>query len=53
MTVGASAGYQIGLEAAVPGGWRSGPMTFDRGCHATNRIIQVGDLVYGSYCGAT
>jgi Xaa-Pro aminopeptidase len=53
MTIGASAGYQIGLEAAVPGGWRSGPMTFDRGCHATNRIIQVGDLVYGSYCGAT
>ena len=53
MTLGSSAGYELGLEAAVPGGWRTGPMTFDRGCHATSRIIQVGDLVYGSYCGAT
>jgi Xaa-Pro aminopeptidase len=53
MTLGSAAGYELGLEAAVPGGWRTGPMTFDRGCHATSRIIQVGDLVYGSYCGAT
>ncbi len=53
MTLGSTAGYELGLESAVPGGWRSGPMTFDRGPHATSRIIQVGDLVYGSYCGAT
>jgi len=53
MTLGSAAGYELGLESAVPGGWRTGPMTFDRGCHATSRIIQVGDLVYGSYCGAT
>jgi Xaa-Pro dipeptidase len=51
--VGASAGYELGLETAVPGGWRSGPTTFDRGFHQSSRIIQVGDLVYGSYCGAT
>ena len=53
MTLGSTAGYEIGLEAAVPGGWRTGPMTFDRGPHATSRVIQFGDLVYGSYCGAT
>ena len=38
---------------AVPGGWRTGPTTFDRGPHATSRVIQFGDMVYGSYCGAT
>ncbi len=27
MTLGSTAGYEIGLEAAVPGGWRTGPMT--------------------------
>ena len=48
-----AAGYEIGLEAAVPGGWRTGPTTFDRGPHATSRVIQFGDMVYGSYCGAT
>jgi Xaa-Pro aminopeptidase len=53
MTLASNAGYEIGLEAPVPGGWRTGPMTFDRGCHATSRVIQFGDLVYGSYCGAT
>ena len=53
MTLGSTAGYEIGLEAAVPGGWRTGPTTFDRGPHATSRVIQFGDLVYGSYCGAT
>ncbi|MCZ6623892.1 MAG: M24 family metallopeptidase [Deltaproteobacteria bacterium] len=52
-TIASSAGYEIGLEAAVPGGWRSGPTTFDRGFHQSSRVIQVGDLVYGSYCGAT
>ena len=53
MTLGSTAGYELGLESAVPGGWRTGPMTFDRGPHATSRVIQFGDLVYGSYCGAT
>ncbi|SRR5581483_9742979 len=53
MALGSTAGYEIGLEAAVPGGWRTGPTTFDRGPHATSRVIQFGDLVYGSYCGAT
>jgi len=52
-TIGAAAGYEFGMESAVPGGWRTGPTTFDRGFHQTSRIVQVGDLVYGSYCGAT
>lgn len=52
-TIASSAGYEFGMESAVPGGWRTGPTTFDRGFHQTSRVIQVGDLVYGSYCGAT
>jgi Xaa-Pro aminopeptidase len=52
-TIGAAAGYEFGMESAVPGGWRTGPTTFDRGFHQSSRVIQVGDLVYGSYCGAT
>lgn len=50
-SVASAAGYQYGLESAVPGGWRTGPTTFDRGFHASSRILQVGDLVYGSLCG--
>src|SRR5262245_50895447 len=30
MTLGSAAGYELGLESAVPGGWRTGPMTFER-----------------------
>jgi len=52
-TIASAAGYEAGLESAVPGGWRTGPTTFDRGFHQSSRVIQVGDLVYGSYCGAT
>lgn len=52
-TVASTAAYEFGAESAVPGGWRTGPTTFDRGFHATSRIIQVGDLVYGSLCGNT
>jgi len=52
-TIGSAAGYEFGMESAVPGGWRTGPTTFDRGFHQSSRVIQVGDLVYGSYCGAT
>jgi len=52
-TIASAAGYEVGLESAVPGGWRTGPTTFDRGFHQSSRVIQVGDLVYGSYCGAT
>ncbi|HWP57349.1 MAG TPA: M24 family metallopeptidase [Candidatus Acidoferrales bacterium] len=52
-TIGSQAGYELGMESAVPGGWRTGPATFDRGFHQSSRVIQVGDLVYGSYCGAT
>lgn len=52
-TVAATAGYSYGAESAVPGGWRTGPTTFDRGFHQTSRILQVGDLVYGSLCGTT
>ena len=48
-----AAGYELGAESAVPGGWRTGPTTFDRGFHQTSRILQIGDLVYGSWCGAT
>ncbi len=51
--VAAAAGYEYGAETAVPGGWRTGPTTFDRGFHQTSRILQVGDLVYGSLCGVT
>jgi Xaa-Pro aminopeptidase len=52
-TIASAAGYEFGMESAVPGGWRTGPTTFDRGFHQSSRVIQVGDLVYGSYCGAT
>ncbi|MFQ5850667.1 MAG: M24 family metallopeptidase [Candidatus Binatia bacterium] len=52
-TTAAAAGYGYGAELAVPGGWRTGPTTFDRGFHQASRILQVGDLVYGSLCGLT
>ncbi|MBI2986691.1 MAG: aminopeptidase P family protein [Deltaproteobacteria bacterium] len=52
-TIASAAGYECGAETAVPGGWRSGPTTFDRAFHQSSRIIQVGDLVYGSLCGLT
>ena len=50
-TVASAAGYEYGAETAVPGGWRTGPNTFDRAFHQSSRIIQVSDLVYGSLCG--
>ncbi len=46
-----TAGYQLGAELAVTGGWRTGPSTFDRGFHQATRLVQTGDLVYGSLCG--
>lgn len=52
-TTAATAGNEYGAEIAVPGGWRTGPTTFDRGFHQAARIMQVGDLVYGSLCGLT
>lgn len=52
-TTAAAAGYEYGAELAVAGGWRTGPTTFDRGFHQASRILQIGDLVYGSLCGLT
>ncbi len=52
-TVASTAGCEYGAENAIPGGWRTGPNTFDRAFHQSSRIIQVGDLVYGSLCGLT
>jgi Xaa-Pro aminopeptidase len=52
-TVASTAGCEFGAENAIPGGWRTGPNTFDRAFHQSSRIIQVGDLVYGSLCGLT
>ncbi|MFB3885005.1 MAG: M24 family metallopeptidase [Thermodesulfobacteriota bacterium] len=52
-TIASSAAYEYGAESAVPGGWRTGPTSFDRGFHASSRILQIGDLVYGSLCGNT
>lgn len=52
-TVASTAGCEYGAENAIPGGWRTGPNTFDRAFHQASRIIQVGDLVYGSLCGLT
>jgi Xaa-Pro aminopeptidase len=52
-TIASAAAYEYGAETAVPGGWRTGPTTFDRGFHASSRILQVGDLVYGALCGNT
>ena len=51
--IAVAAGYEAGAEFAVPGGWRSGPMTFDRGFQTSSRILQFGDLLYGSLCGIT
>jgi Xaa-Pro dipeptidase len=51
--VASAAGYEFGAEFSVPGGWRSGPLTFDRGPSQASRILQVGDLVYGSWCAST
>ena len=51
--VATKAGYDMGAESAPPGGWRSGPTTFDRGFHQSSRLLQTGDLLYGSLCGLT
>lgn len=47
----ANAAYRAGAEDVPSVGWRTGPSTFERGHHQTGRIIQTGDLVYGSLCG--
>ncbi len=52
-TIVAATGYELGAEFAHPGGWRSGPMTFDRGFSTTGRLLQTGDIMYGSVCGFT
>lgn len=49
--IASEAAYEFGAEFAVPGAWRTGPASFDRGYSNTSRILQVGDLVYGSVCG--
>ncbi|MEK7210401.1 MAG: aminopeptidase P family N-terminal domain-containing protein, partial [Candidatus Binatota bacterium] len=36
-TVASAAGYEYGAESAVPGGWRTGPNTFDRAFHQSSR----------------
>jgi len=51
--IATKAGYDMGAESAPPGGWRSGPSTFDRGFHQSSRLLQTGDLLYGSLCGLT
>ncbi|NIO10457.1 MAG: M24 family metallopeptidase [Deltaproteobacteria bacterium] len=51
--IAAATEYEFGAESAVPGGWRSGPTSFDRGFHQSSRILQIGDLVYASLCGVT
>jgi Xaa-Pro aminopeptidase len=51
--IACKAGYDMGAESAPPGGWRSGPTTFDRGFHQSSRMLQTGDLIYGSLCGLT
>jgi len=44
------AAYAAGAEDATPGGWFTGPASFDRGFNRSGRVLQVGDLVYGSLC---
>ncbi|MBI2919038.1 MAG: aminopeptidase P family protein [Chloroflexi bacterium] len=44
------AAFANGAEDAGPGGWFTGPLTFDRGFSRAGRVLQVGDLVYGSLC---
>ena len=52
-TIVARTGYELGAEHSHLGGWRSGPITFDRGFSTTGRLMQTGDLLYGSVCGFT
>lgn len=47
----ANAAYSAGAEEVPSVGWRTGPSTFERGHHQAGRIIQTGDLAYGSLCG--
>ena len=49
----AQAGYEFGAESSHYGGWRSGPMTFEQGFSNSGRLLQTGDLMYGSVCGFT
>jgi Xaa-Pro aminopeptidase len=49
----ASAGYEFGAEFSHTAGWRSGPMTFEQGFSNSGRLLQSGDLMFGSVCGFT
>lgn len=47
----ANATFRAGADEVPSVGFRSGPATFERGFHKSDRLIQTGDLVYGSLCG--
>ncbi len=47
--LGIDAAYQAGADSAFLG-FRSGPLTFERGMRNTSRIIQAGELLYGNLC---
>ncbi len=51
---------QCGMEAAYAAGaddvrlgFRSGPLSFERGMKDTSRILQPGELIYGNLCGTS
>ena len=42
---------EAGADDTGPVGFRSGPLTFDRGFDRSGRMIQTGDLAYAAMCG--
>jgi Xaa-Pro aminopeptidase len=50
---GADAGYKAGSDMPPMAGFFSGPWSFPRGIPATDRIIQVGDMIHGDLWGAS
>jgi Xaa-Pro aminopeptidase len=49
---GMEAAYAAGADD-VRLGFRSGPLTFERGIKDTSRILQPGELIYGNLCGTS
>ncbi len=49
---GIEAAYAAGADDARVG-FRSGPLTFERGIKDTSRILQPGELLYGNLCGTS
>lgn len=51
--IASEAAYAAGADEVPPLNFRAGPLAFDRTYERTSRIMQYGELGYGTFCGIT